>query len=78
VSVQRYAVLSAGEETGPCARGTLVVLTNEMADQGCLLLVCWPGARRAGLPRQSPALVPGRGGAQRSRLDPVRLNSAAQ
>ena len=36
----------------------------------------WPGVRRAGLPRQSPALTPGQR-RRRRRLDPVRLNSAA-
>ena len=37
-------------------------------------------ARRApgGPPKAEPGAAPGRGGAQRSRLDPVRLNSAAR
>ena len=33
----------------------------------CACCACWPGAP-GGLPRPSPALTPGRGGAQRSRL----------
>jgi len=41
----------------PCERGRSVVYSR-----------VWPGVRRAGL-RQSLALTPGRGGAQRSRLD---------
>ena len=36
----------------------------------------WPGVRRAGLPRPSPALTPGQR-RRRRRLDLVRLNSAA-
>jgi len=35
----------------------------------------WPGVRRAGLPRQSPALTPGQR-RRRRRLDQIRLNSA--
>ena len=36
----------------------------------------WPGVRRAGLPRLSPALTPGQR-RRRRRLDQIRLNSAA-
>jgi Ser/Thr protein kinase RdoA (MazF antagonist) len=36
---------------------------------------CWPGVRRRAV-KAEPALTPGRGGAQRSRLDQIRLNSA--
>src|SRR5437016_5831310 len=35
----------------------------------------WPGVRRAGLPRQSPALTPGQR-RRRRRPDSIRLNSA--
>ena len=33
------------------------------ADGSAAICACWPGVRRAGLPRQSPALTPGRGAA---------------
>jgi hypothetical protein len=39
--------------------------------------VRWPGVRRRAV-KAEPALTPGRGGAQRSRLDLIRLNSATQ
>ena len=39
--------------------------------------VCWPGVRRRAV-KAEPALTPGRGGAQRSRLDLIRLDSATQ
>ncbi|MGO9189233.1 MAG: hypothetical protein ACLP8X_12325 [Streptosporangiaceae bacterium] len=46
----------------------LVASANETADQVCLLRVL---ARRApgGPPKAEPGVAPGRGGAQRSRLD---------
>jgi hypothetical protein len=57
-------------------RGAVVLLVYRASR---LLVACLPGApRRAGLPRPEPgASAAGRGGAQRSRLDLVRLNSAA-
>ncbi len=52
-----------------------MVSTNEMADHPCLLRVL--ARRHAGrAPKAEPGVAPGRGGAQRSRLDPVRLDSA--
>ena len=54
-----------------------MALANEMADHVCLLRVL---ARRApgGPPKAEPGAAPGRGGAQRSRLDQIRPNSAVQ
>jgi integrase len=37
----------------------------------------WPGVRRAGLPRLSPALTPGHGAAERRRLDQERRDFGA-
>jgi hypothetical protein len=57
------------------------MLRNAPRDVGVILiwgvLWLWPGVRRAGLPRQSPAREPGQRRCRR-RLDLIRLNSATQ